>query len=370
MVILQIVLQKVVTQSRQKQTRPRTPSRGPKRRGPSGRGGRRVFGPNDSKKVGEERSGGYRSGPHESQKCEGTAPGDEAFSLAGTSSFDRQVQGSGGRLDLDVQFGSSFSPNVSDKIREDPPGKKVQTNSFGESGEVGVSPTIPFGLEPAGLQPDFSQEVEQGEDQMRAEWQRVVSHVVEVNRTYHKLDRVFSLDGMSWVAVHEQYMPFFPPQFGNGGVFELGEWVSTRLKPLPQELSAFQAQWAKWNLGQVGFDRRTNVLMQVLETDCFGTGFWKAQLISGDICFLAVHRDYQEWGTVSTGDWLVAFQVVQIGCFQGAALSPKLVQVHPWSNDGQAISKKRHPFPSSSSSQASEGGIQGCPSWQNTQWLL
>ena len=203
-VILQIVLQKVVTQSRQKQTRPRTPSRSPKRCGPSGRGGRRVFGPDDSKKVGEERSGGYRSGPHESQKCEGTAPGDQAFSLPGTSSFDRQVQGSGGRLDLDVQFGSSFSPNVSDKIREDPPGK-VQTNSFGESGEVGASPTIPFALEPATLQPDFSQEVEQEEDQMRAEWQRVVSHVVEVNRTYRKLDRVFSLDGMSWVAVHEQY---------------------------------------------------------------------------------------------------------------------------------------------------------------------
>ena len=127
----------------------------------------------------------------------------------------------------------------------------------------------------------------------------------------------------------------------------------------------FQAQWAKWNLGQVGFDRRKNVLM----TDCFGTGFWKAQLASGDICFLAVHRDYQEWGTVSTGDWLVAFQVVQIGCFQGATLIG-VPKIGSGSNDGQAISKKRHPFPASSSSQASEGGIQGCRSWQNTQWLL
>ena len=73
---------------------------------------------------------------------------------------------------------------------------------------------------------------------------------------------------MSWVAVHEQYMPFSPPCiFGDGRVFGCAEWSPTCLPPLPQELSAFQAQWERWRLGQVGFDKRTNVLVQVLESD-------------------------------------------------------------------------------------------------------
>ncbi len=89
----------------------------------------------------------------------------------------------------------------------------------------------------------------------------------------------------------------------------------------------------------MGFDKRTNVLVQVLESDIAFSGIWKAQLLSSDICFLAIHHDYQEWGSVRPGDWLVAFQVLQIGRFQGAALIgiPKIgsgsALVKQWAGD-------------------------------------
>lgn len=77
-------------------------------------------------------------------------------------------------------------------------------------------------------------------------------------------------------------------------------------------------QWEKWAFGQVGFDRKTNLVVQLQQvTDL---GLWQCFLPSGFLCYLLVHKDYEEWGPFVSGDRFVAFQVLQIGCFQGCPL--------------------------------------------------
>ena len=87
---------------------------------------------------------------------------------------------------------------------------------------------------------------------------------------------------------------------------------------LPQELASFQEQWERWSLGQVGFDKRTNVSVRYLQRDRLG--YWTCQFCTGQTCFLAVHSDYEDWGQIFPGDALIAFQVHQIGCYKGCPL--------------------------------------------------
>lgn len=183
-------------------------------------------------------------------------------------------------------------------------------------GDIDISPTLKFLVQETKLENDYEvglmpyhgvEDLRAGDSpDMIEEFMRVVGHTMK------------ALNSDSWVAVQIDYMPFFPPGFGVGQVFPPGFWVSAVFPPFPQELIAFQVQWEKWAFGQVGFDRRTNLPFQLLQTT--ESGLWECILPSGHLCFLAVHQDFEEWGPFLSGDRFVAYQVLRIGCFQGRPL--------------------------------------------------
>ena len=304
-----VILQVSVKSLKQKVTddvkrqRPRTPSRSPKRKFQERSSGRRVFGlggSNDapaSKDRGAIGSGGNSDSPP-AKDCQVNVA--IAGPLHGASSCGQgTMNGQGfacnhgsiaGAIATEVANVGEISPTLGFTVDE---GERF---GVGESSEV---------LHPL-------------EEQLSVDWSRVVNHAIETNRVYSRQDRIFNLDGLSWVAVHEGYMPFFPPLFGDGHVFADFEWAPVCFPSLPQELASFQAQWERWSLGQVGFDKRTNVSVRYLQRDRLG--YWTCQFCTGQTCFLAVHSDYEDWGQIFPGDALIAFQVHQIGCYKGCPL--------------------------------------------------
>ena len=279
---------------RHKSLRPRTPSRSPRRRSNVDRSKRQVFGARPPLPV--------------------SRPGQQRTYYAGGKKQQHDVEDGGHNRRDEV------APQVRGGGEDD---AKVETVDAREVREV--SPTLRFLVQESDcvLQEGIGDPTLQvpvlrdpGLVDSNAEFLRVAKHTLATcNRAFNLHDRVFTFqDG--WVAV--QYMPFFPPGCAVEQAFPPEFWVSAVGPSLPQELHAFQVQWEKWAFGQVGFDRKTNLVVQLQEiTDL---GLWKCFLPSGYSCYLLVHKDYEEWGPFVSGDRFVAFQVLQIGCFQGCPL--------------------------------------------------
>lgn len=279
---------------RHKNLRPRTPSRSPRRKSNVDRSRRQVFGARPPLPV--------------------SRPGQQrTYYAGGKKQLHSDDDGGHNRLD-------ELTPHVRGGGEVD---EKVVTVDVQEVREV--TPTLRFRVQESvcALQEEIGDLTFQvpvlrdpGLVDSNAEFLRVAKHTLAtINRVFNLHDRVFTFqDG--WVAV--QYMPFFPPGCAVEQAFPPEFWVPTVCPSLPQELHAFQVQWEKWAFGQVGFDRKTNLVVQLQEiTDL---GLWKCFLPSGYSCYLLVHKDYEEWGPFVSGDRFVAFQALQIGCFQGCPL--------------------------------------------------